>query len=113
MVKDGELEERRWRSTGPTSRRPWNLSWRLCAVAAEEHVKPVGALASTTNSTEQMHVPVGKNASNVTTVNSAMMRTTPPVVRKNMTCKSYLVIYRIVVVTNFSKSFLKSNINAD
>ena len=69
-------------------------------MAVEESVKPVGALASRTNSTAQMHVPV-------TTINSAMMRTTPPVVRKKMTCKSYLMIYRIAVVTNFSKSFLK------
>ena len=76
-------------------------------MAAEESVKPVGALASRTNSTAQRHVPVGKNVSTVTTVNSAMMRTTPPVVRKKMTCKSYLMIYRIAVVTNFSKSFLK------
>ena len=75
-------------------------------MAVEESVKPVGALASRTNSTAQMHVPV-------TTINSAMMRTTPPVVRKKMTCKSYLMIYRIAVVTNFSKSFLKSNVNAD
>ena len=76
-------------------------------------MKPVSALASRTNSTEQMHIPVGKNVSTVTTVNSAMMRTTPIVVRKKMTCKSYLMMYRIAVVTNFSKSFLKSNINAD
>lgn len=82
-------------------------------MAAEESVKPVGALASRTNSTAQRHVPVGKNVSTVTTVNSAVMRTTPPVVRKKMTCKSYLMIYRIAVVTNFSKSFLKSNVNAD
>ena len=82
-------------------------------MAAEESVKPVSALASRTNSTEQMHIPVGKNVSTVTTVNSAMMRTTPLVERKKMTCKSYLMIYRIAVVTNFSKSFLKSNINAD
>ena len=82
-------------------------------MAAEESVKPVSALASRTNSTEQMHIPVGKNVSTVTTVNSAMMRTTPLVVRKKMNCKSYLMIYRIAVVTNFSKSFLKSNINAD
>ena len=74
-------------------------------MAAEESVKPVGALASRTNSTAQMHVLVGKNVSTVTTVNSAMMRMTPPVVRKKMTCKSYLMIYRIAVVTNFSKSF--------
>ena len=69
-------------------------------MAVEESVKPVGALASRTNSTAQMHVPV-------TTINSAMMRTTPPVVRKKMTCKRYLMIYRLAVVTNFSKSFLK------
>ena len=82
-------------------------------MAAEESVKPVSALASRTNSTPQMHVLVGKNVSTVTTVNSAMMRMTPQVVRKKMTCKSYLMIYRIAVVTNFSKSFLKSSINAD
>ena len=29
---------------------------------------------------------VGRNVSTVTTVNSAMMRTTPPVVRRKMTC---------------------------
>ena len=82
-------------------------------MAAEESVKPVSALASRTNSTPQMHVLVGKNVSTVTTVNSAMMRMTPQVVRKKMTCRSYLMIYRIAVVTNFSKSFLKSSINAD
>ena len=82
-------------------------------MAAEESVKPVGALASRTNSTAQMHVLVGKNVSTVTTVNSAMMRMTPPVLKKKMTCKSYIMIYRIAVVTNFSKSFLKSSINAD
>ena len=54
-------------------------------MAAEESVKPVGAPTSRTNSTAQMHVPVGKNVSTVTTVNSAMMRTTP-VARKKITC---------------------------
>ena len=81
-------------------------------MAAEESVKPECALASRTNSTAQMHVLVGKNVSTVTTANSAMMRMTPPVVRKKMTCNSYLMIHRIAVVTNFSKSFLKSSINA-
>lgn len=66
-----------------------------------ESVKPVGALASRTNSTAQMHVLVGKNVSTMTTVNLAMMRTTPPVVRKKMTCKSYFMIYGIADVTNF------------
>ena len=70
-------------------------------MVAEESVKPVGALVPKTNSTTQMHVLVGKNVSTVTTVNSAMMRTTPPVVKKKMTCKSYLMIYRIADVTNF------------
>ena len=82
-------------------------------MAAEESVKPVGALTSRMNSTAQMHVLVGKNVSTVTTVNSAMMRMTLPVVRKKMICKSYLMIHCIVVVTNFSQSFWKSNINAD
>ena len=76
-------------------------------MAAEESVKPVGALASRTNSIAQMYVLVEKNVSTVTTVNSAMMRTTPPVVRKKMTYKSYLKLYRIMVVTNFSKSFFE------
>ena len=76
-------------------------------MAAEESVKPIGALASRTNSIAQMYVLVEKNVSTVTTVNSAMMRTTPPVVRKKMTCKSYLKLYRIMVVTNFSKSFFE------
>ena len=76
-------------------------------MAAEESVKPVGALVSRMNSTAQMYVLVGKNVSTVITVNSAMMRTTPPVVRKKMTCKSYLKLYRITVVTNFSKSFFE------
>ena len=76
-------------------------------MAAEESVKPVGALASRTNSIAQMYVLVEKNVSTVTTVNSAMMRTTPPVVRKKMTCKSYLKLYCIMVVTNFSKSFFE------
>ena len=75
-------------------------------MAAEESVKPVGALASRTNSIAQMYVLVEKNVSTVTTLNSAMMRTTPPVVRK-MTCKRYLKLYRIMVVTNFSKSFFE------
>ena len=82
-------------------------------MAAEERVKPVGALASRTNSTAQMHVLVGENVSTVTTVNSTMMGTTPPVVTKKMTCKSYLMIYGIADVTNFLKSLLKSSINAD
>ena len=81
-------------------------------MAAEESVKPVGAPASRTNSTAQMRVPVGKNVSTVPTVNSAMMRTTP-VAREKMTCKSYLMINRIAVVTNFLKGFFKSSINAD
>ena len=53
-------------------------------MAAEESVKPVGALASRTNSIAQMYVLVEKNVSTVTTVNSAMMRTTPPVVGKKV-----------------------------
>lgn len=61
-------------------------------------MKPVGAPASRKNSTAQMLVLVGKNVSTVTT---AMMRTTPPVVRKKMTCKRYLMIYHIPDVTNF------------
>ena len=81
-------------------------------MAAEESVKPVGAPASTTNSTAQMHVPVRKNVLTMTTVNSAMMMTTP-VAKDKMTCKSYLMINRIAVVTNFLKSFFKSSINAD
>ena len=76
-------------------------------MAAEESVKPVGALASRMNSIAQMYVLVEKNVSTVTTLNSAMMRTTPPVVRKKMTCKRYLKLYRIMVVTNFSKSFFE------
>ena len=76
-------------------------------MAAEESVKPVGALASRTNSIAQMYVLVEKNVSTVTTLNSAMMRTTPPVVRKKMTCKRYPKLYRIMVVTNFSKSFFE------
>ena len=76
-------------------------------MAAEESVKPVGALASRTNSIAQMYVLVEKNVSTVTTLNSAMMRTTPPVVRKKMICKRYLKLYRIMVVTNFSKSFFE------
>ena len=71
-------------------------------MAAEESVKPVGAPASRTNSTAQMHVPVGKNVLTVTTVNSAMMRTTP-VAKEKMTCKSYLMINRIAFVTYFLK----------
>ena len=41
-------------------------------MAAEENVKPVGALVSRTNSIAQMYVLVGKNVSTVTTVNLAM-----------------------------------------
>ena len=76
-------------------------------MAAEESVKPVGALASRMNSIAQMYVLVEKNVSTVTTLNSAMIRTTPPVVRKKMTCKRYLKLYRIMVVTNFLKSFFE------
>ena len=76
-------------------------------MAAEESVKPVGALASRTNSIAQMYVLVEKNVSTVTTLNSVMMRTTPPVVRKKMTCKRYLKLHRIMVMTNFSKSFFE------
>ena len=72
----------------------------------------IAAPASRTISTAQVHVPVGKNVSTVPTVNSAMMRTTP-VAREKMTCKSYLMINRIAVVTNFLKSFFESSINAD
>jgi len=81
-------------------------------VAAEESVKPVGAPASRTNSTAQMHVPVRKNVLTVTTVNSAMMMMTP-VAREKMTCKSYLMMNHIAVVTNSLKSFFKSSINVD
>jgi len=63
-------------------------------------------------STAQIHVPVGKIVSTVITVNSAMMRMTP-VAREKMTCKSYLMMNHIAVVTNSLKSFFKSSINVD